>query len=126
MEVELGNQPSYVWRSLMWNHELIQEGLCWRVGVGKSISIKSDAWIPDIPGFKSKLCLIPNFTTKVETLIRSTGGWDETAVRHAFPIFPEAILNIHLNNRGGKNIRFWQGSAKGIYTVKSGYAVDEI
>lgn len=125
MEVKMGTQASYVWRSLMWSRELIRKGLCWRVGDGKSISIKTDAWIPGITGFRSKMCFNQNNTTKVESLITRSGEWDEDAVRQSFPIFEaEAILDIHLNNQGWKDIRFWPGSMKGIYTVKSGYALE--
>lgn len=31
MDAELGHNPSFVWRSLMWNRELIRKKLCWRV-----------------------------------------------------------------------------------------------
>lgn len=65
MEADMGNKSSYVWRSLMWSRDLIRKGWFWRVGDDKSISIKLDACFPGIYGIKSKLCLIPNITTKL-------------------------------------------------------------
>lgn len=32
MDAGLGSNPSYIWRSLLWGRDLIQKGLCWRVG----------------------------------------------------------------------------------------------
>jgi hypothetical protein len=43
---DLGNRPLYVWRSLLSAKELLQEGLVWRIGDGKSIKIWHDRWIP--------------------------------------------------------------------------------
>jgi hypothetical protein len=36
---ELGNRPSFVWKSLFSAKELLQEGLVWRIEDGKCIKI---------------------------------------------------------------------------------------
>jgi hypothetical protein len=42
LNVGLGSKPSYLWRSV-WNaRKLLQEGLIWRVGDGKSIKVWED------------------------------------------------------------------------------------
>ena len=39
MEAELGNNPSYVWRTLLDARELLQVGSVWWVGDGHTIGI---------------------------------------------------------------------------------------
>lgn len=71
------------------------------MGNGKSISIRNDAWIPGVPGFKSMLCTMSSDSPKVDSLISRAGEWDVPAVRNAFPsIVAEAILDIHLSSIG--------------------------
>lgn len=43
----LGNNPSYVWRSLHAGQELIRSGASMKVGNGRQISINKDPWLPD-------------------------------------------------------------------------------
>jgi hypothetical protein len=46
LESELGNRPSFAWRSI-WNAKsLLKQGLMWRVGDGASVHIWHDRWIP--------------------------------------------------------------------------------
>jgi hypothetical protein len=49
LESSLGRQPSYAWRSIYNAKSLLQAGLVWRVGDGKSINIWTNHWLP-IPG----------------------------------------------------------------------------
>lgn len=32
MKAHIGSNSSYIWRSLMWGRELLEVGLCWRIG----------------------------------------------------------------------------------------------
>ncbi|XP_075499320.1 uncharacterized protein LOC142537712 [Primulina tabacum] len=34
MKASLGNNPSYLWRSLLWSRPLLENGICWHVGDG--------------------------------------------------------------------------------------------
>lgn len=49
MEVELGNNPSFVWRSLLASREIIKEGARWKVGNGRSIKVFTHNWLPHYP-----------------------------------------------------------------------------
>ena len=48
MEVELGNNPSFVWRNLLAAREIIQAGSMWGVGDGKSIAITDPGWLSHV------------------------------------------------------------------------------
>lgn len=39
LEAGIGYKPSYLWRSLMVAKELVLEGVSWRIGNGKKVSI---------------------------------------------------------------------------------------
>jgi hypothetical protein len=39
LEASLGTKPSFVWRNILNARELLQQGLLWRVGNGKSIKV---------------------------------------------------------------------------------------
>lgn len=45
LQIGLGFQPCYLWRSLLASRELITEGMVWIVGNEKSISICHDRWV---------------------------------------------------------------------------------
>ena len=47
----LGYNPSFVWRSVWSAEEVVNRGIRWRVGDGKSIYVWRDAWVRDFPGF---------------------------------------------------------------------------
>ncbi|XP_075515386.1 putative mitochondrial protein AtMg00310 [Primulina tabacum] len=42
LQASLGNNPSYIWRSILWSRDILVKGLIWRVGDGKSINIFKD------------------------------------------------------------------------------------
>lgn len=43
---------SWIWKSIMWGWDLLQQGIRWRVGDGENIKVWSDPWIPTSIGFK--------------------------------------------------------------------------
>lgn len=44
-QADLGYKPSYLWRSLLAARELVEEGIAWRIGNGKTVDIWQDRWI---------------------------------------------------------------------------------
>ncbi|CAL8999085.1 unnamed protein product, partial [Prunus brigantina] len=46
LAVGKGRASSYVWRSLIWGHELLLSGLRKRIGDGQETLVYGDAWIP--------------------------------------------------------------------------------
>lgn len=47
-ETRLGNNPSYVWGSIMVSQHLVCNGSFRRIGKGKTINIWKDPWIPNV------------------------------------------------------------------------------
>ena len=48
----LGSNLSFVWRGVWSAKEVVNRGIRWRVGDGKSIYIWMDVLIRDLPGFR--------------------------------------------------------------------------
>lgn len=51
MDAVLGNNPSYVWQSLLAARDIIHDGAQWRVGDGQSIKVSTDMWLSHKPIF---------------------------------------------------------------------------
>ena len=51
MDAGLGNNPSYVWRSLLAAREIIWEGAVWKVGDGRKIVVSKHKWLSHKPIF---------------------------------------------------------------------------
>lgn len=53
LKASVGHNPSYLWRSLLAARELVCNGMAWRIGNGKSVSIRDDKWIGVEPTCKT-------------------------------------------------------------------------
>ncbi|MDV3193925.1 MAG: hypothetical protein Q8835_02560, partial [Sweet potato little leaf phytoplasma] len=122
LKASLGNNPSYVWRSLLWGRELFMKGFRWRIGSGVGIDASSDPWIPREGSCKP---IAPHPNTQnltVANLIHRNGTWNEQMIRDLY-IDQDAnlIINIPLNPQQKEDIIIWQFDPKGIFSVKSAY-----
>jgi ribonuclease HI len=120
----IGNNPSYVWRSIWGAKKLIQDGMIWRVGDGNSIKIWGDKWIDST---YSRMIQSPvrvlGENAKVRDLIDdSTKWWNFQLIREVFQE-DEAnrICGMTLSPLGQKDKIVWAGTKKGIFTVRSAY-----
>ena len=66
MEAELGNNPLFVWQSLLSAREVIGAATKWKVGDGRSIDVVDLRWLSHLPVFLNnpppsmKVCEIIN------------------------------------------------------------------
>ena len=77
----IGNNPSYMWCSIMTAQSLVKEGLRWRVGNEASIRIWEDRWLPNPSAHRiitPKLFL--HADTRVEELINGANAEWRTEV----------------------------------------------
>ncbi|XP_073019456.1 uncharacterized protein [Primulina eburnea] len=120
MDTQLGNNPSFIWSSLLWSRELLRNGLCWRVGNGKNIATFRDQWIPRCRSLK-RSDDTQNYLDMVKSLIEN-GAWNELLIRSTLLSYlVEDILAIPIASNRNEDSRFWLYEPKGKYTVLSGY-----
>ena len=73
MDAGLGNNPSYVWRSLLAAKDIIREGSIWKVGDGRSIEVSTHKWLSNKPVFLGKPW--PNLLVS-DLMEANTRQWD--------------------------------------------------
>jgi hypothetical protein len=100
MEADLGNRPSYAWRSIFNSRELLKQGLWWRVGDGRAINIWGDRWLPTPSTFsvQSSLRCIPVNAKVVELIDLVSKSWKAELISTMFSTDEaKVILGIPLS-----------------------------
>lgn len=120
LKAGVGSNPSYIWRLLQWSKGLLETGLLWRVGDGKSIQIFEDHWIPTMQEKISK----PDFpranVSTVNSLIKD-GECDVELITSNFnPYVAGKFIKISLLVLRMSDSLFWRFEAKGQYKVRDG------
>lgn len=121
MRANLGSNPSYIWRSLLWSRQLLVKGTWWRVGNGRKLATFHDNWIPGIRAINGQTN--ENHET-VNTLIQGE-NWKAATIHNLFPQhIAQKILAIPLPSMQRQDSRYWIHNPKGKYMVKEGYKLD--
>ncbi|KAK3221484.1 hypothetical protein Dsin_008509 [Dipteronia sinensis] len=89
---------SHIWRSLMWDRELLSKGIRWNVRNGRKINAFKDKWIPRLNSFKL-ITSDPSTEILVFDLFdRSRQGWNnDTLDQVLLLIDKEVVLSIPIN-----------------------------
>ena len=100
LEAQVGNGPSYTWRSLMEAKSVVERGMRWNIGNGRSIDIWRDRWLPTPNSFK---VINPksqgSLVERVEHLLDSDRrAWDINKVRSTFlPFEAKTMFGIPIS-----------------------------
>lgn len=124
MESNLGSNPSYIWRTMLWGREVIEVRSRWRIGDYKQVSIYHHRWLPCPTTFNPlSLQRLPS-QSSVSTLIKDEGCWKEQMIRnHFLDEDANRVLTIPLPRRPLKDQLVWTHDKRGQYKVNSGYYV---
>lgn len=103
---------------------MIDLGLCWRIGDGKSVCIREDKWLPKIPTARliSPAGSLPQ-SCKVSELIEEEAHlWRSDLIRSEFLSFEASmILRIPLSCQGQADKQIWLPTQNGTYSTRSAY-----
>jgi ribonuclease HI len=126
MEASLGRNPSYAWRSIWGAKSLLEEGLLWRIGDGRSVRIWGDKWLPTkvthavqspirLVDEDAKVCVLIDEVTRWWNIpmVEAIFNMDEANIICGLPICP--------NTQPDKLI--WGAAKNGQFSVKSAYHV---
>ena len=47
LEANSSTNGSYAWKSILSARDVVRKGMVWRIGDGKTVSLKEDKWLPD-------------------------------------------------------------------------------
>ncbi|XP_024164510.1 uncharacterized protein LOC112171581 [Rosa chinensis] len=121
---ELGDAPSFSWRSILAGRPVLKAGVKWRAGDGVSINVWHDDWIPNCPQYQIQRptnCQVEKVTDLIDFNERS---WIIGSVSTLFPPeMVEHILSIPLARRPVRDRLYWRPKRRGLFTVKTAYWV---
>ena len=119
MDAKLGNNPSYVWKSLLAARNIIREGSKWKVGDGRTIGVSTHNWLSHEPIFLGE----QQQGLMVKDLIDGhTKQWDREKI---FDLFAHGtrmeILATALPQDGSRDTLICKETKSGDFLVKSAY-----
>ncbi|CAN1810344.1 Putative ribonuclease H protein At1g65750 [Linum perenne] len=126
LSAQLGNNPSFIWKSILSTQAIFREGLRWRIGNGRSVSIWNDAWLRETDNlFVTTICPPGAENFNVAALMNMDGsGWNYHLIASIFNDRDrKAICSIPLDGDRNEDERVWHFGDTGVYTVRSGYRV---
>ena len=102
LEVPNSTSGFYAWKSKLSARNVVQKGVVWRIGDGKTVCIKEDKWLPD-QVYNSVTSPLPSIPpdAKVSLLIdEASRSWNDEVVRQLFlPHEVKKILSIPISSR---------------------------
>ena len=121
LDAELGNNPSFVWRSLLAARDIIHTGSRWTIGDGRNVSVASHSWLPHSPVFLNT----PSQDMKVIDLIdKDTWQWDRGKLFATYDRRTcESILALPLTHQNSHDKLIWKENRSQRFTVRSAYQV---
>lgn len=125
-ETKVGFNPSYAWRSIWSSRSVLELGVRWRVGDGRSIKIWKDAWLDgDGTGKLITPVRVLDQDDTVDKLMDSSNHmWCPDIVNEVlFPIDAERVMNIPISSTGVPDMRVWIASTDGLFRVKDAYSL---
>ncbi|GMJ04389.1 hypothetical protein HRI_004108100 [Hibiscus trionum] len=110
MQSRLGSQPSLIWRSIWSARGLIEKGIRWKVGNGRSISILNDCWLPNPSPKRLDSSPISGLHWVSYLFSPDTHSWNEELIRSSFlPREATQILSIPLLSFPQSDCIVWSG-----------------
>jgi hypothetical protein len=118
LEAQLGNRPSYLWRSFMAAQPVLKNGLHWRIGNGDNIFVWHDQWLPRPTSYKIfSPGKILEQNARVSVLIdQNTRTWNVGLISEVFlEDEAELICSIPLSPLPVEDRIIWRGTKNGIF-----------
>jgi hypothetical protein len=127
LEAQLGNRPSYLWRSFMAAQPVLKNGMLWRIGNGDSISVWLDRWLPRPTSYKvfSPRKILDQNARVSEFIDQNTRMWKAGLISEIFLEDEAALIcSIPLSPLPVEDRIIWQGTKNGIFSVRSAYFLE--
>ncbi|XP_024156261.1 uncharacterized protein LOC112164272 [Rosa chinensis] len=124
LTADMGDRPSYSWRSIMEARSVLQAGLFWRIGNGMFVRIWEDDWIPNVPSHSIAKPVDTVFELVSDLINEQEGTWDIPTVNACFaPEVAFRVFSIPLSRRVGGDRTAWKLDKHGFFSVKSAYTI---
>jgi ribonuclease HI len=120
----LGNNPSFVWRSIWKSRQVLLLGCRWRIGDGSNIKVMNEPWLREEEG---RWVESPQrqglYSLNIQDLmLPSMKQWDLDKVNLLFSEeMASKVLSVPLLDLVQEDKLIWDEEKDGVYSVKSGY-----
>jgi hypothetical protein len=126
LEANLGNNPSFAWRSIWRSREVLTYGCRWQIGDGSHIKVMHEPWLRN-----SHECYLKApqnrevYNIMVQQLmLPNAKRWDEIKINSLFPLdVAHDILAVPLLEVVTEDRLIWKEEKDGMYSVRSGYQI---
>ncbi|XP_073063943.1 uncharacterized mitochondrial protein AtMg00310-like [Primulina eburnea] len=124
LNAKLGNNPSFVWKSIWSSRVLLEKGIRWKIGDGRKIRVWNEPWLREASNMRIESPPLPDMSDFLvhDLMVPGHKEWD---VELLHELFNERditqITNIPLVGSNHEDVRIWHSSENQVYTVKSGY-----
>ncbi|KAK2390980.1 hypothetical protein QL285_064484 [Trifolium repens] len=124
LESNIGNNPSFAWRSIWRARQVLSYGCRWQIGDGSRIKVMHEPWLRN----SEECCLsapqnhnVYNLTVH-QLLLPNSKRWDEVKINSLFPIeVAHDIVAVPLLEVVTEDRLIWKEEKDGMYSVRSGY-----
>lgn len=118
----MGNNPSYIWRSILAGQDILRQGIARRVGNGISTKFWGVPWLNDpIDPFVHTDCPPQLHDAKVANLLDNDGKWNVELLNDIF-VESDVVRILHTPiSPAHPDCWFWKGDLRGTYSVRHGY-----
>lgn len=126
LNLKLGSNSSYAWRSIFNGLEMIKKGTHWRVGNGRLIHIWDDKWLSTPATYKviSLPRMLDDYLMVSALIDLDIRRWKANLIRALFlPFEVSIILNIPLSHNLPEDKVIWVGNKKWDFNAKSAYYI---
>ena len=124
MEAKIPANSLYAWKSIMKGRNVIKRGAKWRIGLGRSIHIWGENWLPNSCHPK---VLSPRVEGKGVSLVANlidpdVKEWKANVIDKLFYDFEAALIkNMPLYKSIQDDVLIWPFNPNGVYSAKFGY-----
>ncbi|CAL1408755.1 unnamed protein product [Linum trigynum] len=120
------SRPSWGWQSILYGRDLLEMGLRWQIGNGRSASLLRSPWIPqmqlDPPRYNPLVLPEGGDPVVAEVICRGGGGWCDSKLSQWFdPLTCRHIKTIPLPRQNQEDRLIWHNTRDGVFSVKSAY-----
>uniref|UniRef100_A0A803P4U5 Reverse transcriptase domain-containing protein n=1 Tax=Cannabis sativa TaxID=3483 RepID=A0A803P4U5_CANSA len=121
-DVQLKSSDSRLWKAIVKARPLLSEGMCRRIGDGRSTSIWFDSWVPLGNHQPSPKLNATQGANLVSYFINDDQTWNVARIRAWFDSTDATnILNIGLPALKQEDSWQWLGEKRGTFSIKSAY-----